>query len=105
MTLHIAALAWPLQIVAYGIIGTMLIGFVMAFVGLARVIFRSGVLVDPPEDAKLPYFERVYRGHQRAGQFLTAEKFRGERQTVLIGFACFIGGMAAMWGLTLLFGR
>lgn len=105
MTLHTTELQWPLQVVVYGILAVMLISFVIAFIGLARGIIRSEVLVDPPEDATLPCFERVYRQRQRGAQFFTAEKFRNERRMVALGFAAFIGGMAAMWVLIFLFGR
>ena len=103
--LVITDMPWLLQVLAIAATFVMVAGAVSAFVGIALAIFRGRIIVDPPEDAKLPVLERAYRRNARAGMILTGERFRMERRLIGFGALGLVVSFALMGALTLLFAR
>jgi len=105
MKLLITDMPWPLQALAIATTLVMFASFISIFAGIVGAIFRGGLAVDPPEDAKLPVLERAYRRNTRAGLIFTSDRFRVERRLIGFGAIGLAGSFAIMGVLTLQFGR
>jgi hypothetical protein len=82
-------------------LGVFLVGFVAAFIGLVRVIYRR------PHAPRwtAPFVERVIHSQKRMQDFYFSPDYRLERILIGGGFAtCFLS-MAIMLTLTLMFGE
>ena len=84
-----------LQVFGFAVLGVLLPSVIVIFVGVLRVIWRADLVIYPPGEEKLPFFERTYRRHQRAGQLFVSDKYRLERR--LIGFGAL--GIAAVMAI------
>jgi hypothetical protein len=99
MKLVLASAPWLVQVLVWALATMMLAGIVAAFLGVVRVLYRSGQLLPSAEGSKLPI---VY---QRASEFYVAAKYRLERRLVGYGVLTTLGSMAVTFALILLFGQ
>lgn len=93
-------LAWLVPI----LIVICVVSFFVAFVSLARLIFRSGILVPVEEDRHLSWGERGGRKNARAGRIFTAPEFAPIRKVLAWSATTYVLALGTLFLMLLLFG-